>query len=173
MNDLDDLALIYRDPDVRRYFPEGTLSREETREELEWIIDVYYGQFGFGLWATIYKETGAFIGRCGLLPWSIVLGEDGALGATSEHPSGPPASEVEVAYLLAKDYWRLGLGTEAAQAIVDYGFHELHLARLICLIDPSNRGSAGVARNIGMTLEREMELDGELTSIYSISSERT
>ena len=62
MNDLDDLALIYRDPDVRRYFPEGTLSYEETREELEWIIDVYYGRYGFGLWATIYKETGSFIG---------------------------------------------------------------------------------------------------------------
>lgn len=171
MNDLDDLALIYRDPDVRRYFPEGTLSREETREEIEWIIDVYYGRFGFGLWATIYKETGAFIGRCGLLPWSIVLSEDG-LGAVSEHPPGPPAPEIEVAYLLAKDYWRRGLGTEAAQAIVEYGFQKLHLARLICLIDPANRASAAVARNIGMTLEREMELDGELTSIYSISRER-
>ena len=174
MNDLDDLALIYGDPEVRRYFPEGTLSCEETREELEWIIDVYYGRFGFGLWATIYKETGAFIGRCGLLPWSIIIGEEDApsLGAISEHPFEPPASEVEVAYLLAKDYWRRGLGTEAAQAIVDYGLDELHLSRLICLIDPANRGSAGVARNIGMTLEREMELDGELTSLYSISSER-
>jgi len=169
MNDLDDLALIYRDPDVRRYFPEGTLSYEETREELEWIIDVYYDRFGFGLWATIYKETGAFIGRCGLLPWTIDIGEDGAIG---EHPLEPPAPEVEVAYLVAKDHWRRGLGTEAAQAIVDYGFEELHLPRLICLIDPANRASAGVAENIGMTLERDMELDAEPTSLYSISSER-
>ena len=169
MDDLDDLARIYRDPDVRRYFPDGTLSREETREELEWIIDVYYGRFGFGLWATIYKETGAFIGRCGLLPWSIFIGEDDARGGRSEHPTEPPAPEVEVAYLLAKDHWRRGLGTEAAQAIVNYGFDELDLSRLICLIDPANRGSAGVARNIGMTLEREIKLDRELTSIYSIS----
>lgn len=172
MDDLDDLALLCRDPDVRRYFPEKTLSYEETREELEWIIDVYYGRFGFGLWATIYKETGAFIGRCGLLPWTIVLGEEGApaLGAISEHPPRPPAPEVEVAYLLAKDHWRWGLGTEAARAIVDYGLEELHLSRLICLIDPANRAAAGVAENIGMTLERDMELDGELTALYSISS---
>ena len=41
MEDLDALAAIYRDPEVRRYFPEGTLTHEKTREELEWIINVY------------------------------------------------------------------------------------------------------------------------------------
>ena len=40
MDDLDALALIYRDPEVRKYFPEGTLTYEQTREELEWNIDV-------------------------------------------------------------------------------------------------------------------------------------
>ena len=126
------------------------------------------------MWATICKETGSFIGRCGLLPWTITIGQEGdpALIATSEHPPGLAGSEVEVAYLLAKDYWRQGLGTEAAQAIVDYGFEELHLTRLICLFDPANRASAGVARNIGMMFERDVELDGELVPLYSISSER-
>src|SRR5215216_5160619 len=81
MDDLDALAAVYRDKDVRKYFPEGALTYEQTKEELEWIINVYYGQHGFGLWATTYKETNEFIGRCGLLPWTI----DGR-------------SEVEVAY---------------------------------------------------------------------------
>ena len=40
MDDLDALALIYSDPEVRKYFPEGTLTHVQTREELEWIIDV-------------------------------------------------------------------------------------------------------------------------------------
>ena len=174
MDDLDDLAVIYRDPEVRRYFPEGILTYEETKEELEWIIDVYYGRYGFGLWGTIYKETGAFIGRCGLLPWTIITGQKGepALRAPSEHPPGPPGSEVEVAYLLAREYWGQGLGTEAAQAIVDYGFEQLHLPRLICLFDPANEASAAVAENIGMTFERDVKLDGELVPLYSISSER-
>ena len=39
-NDLDALFALYRDPEVRKYFPEGTLTFEETQEELEWIIDV-------------------------------------------------------------------------------------------------------------------------------------
>ena len=72
-------------------------SREQTKEELEWIINVYYRRYGFGLWATTLKETNEFIGRCGLLPWTI----DGR-------------EEVEVAYLLAKEHWGRGLGTEAA-----------------------------------------------------------
>jgi len=152
-DDLDALFALYRDPEVRKYFPEGTLTYQETKEELEWIINVYYGQYGFGLWATIHKETGEFIGRCGLLPWTI-----------EQRP------EVEVAYLLAKAYWGQGLGTEAAQAIVQYGFEQLHLSRLICLIDPANHASRRVAEKIGMTLEREVEEidgDGIPTLIYS------
>jgi ribosomal-protein-alanine N-acetyltransferase len=41
MDDVDTLAEIYRDPDVRRYFPEGPLDALETRDEVAWIIDVY------------------------------------------------------------------------------------------------------------------------------------
>ena len=36
MDDLEALAAIYVDPEVRRFFPEGTLTREETREEIAW-----------------------------------------------------------------------------------------------------------------------------------------
>jgi ribosomal-protein-alanine N-acetyltransferase len=35
--DFDDLHALYGDPGIRRYFPEGTLSRDDTREELEWF----------------------------------------------------------------------------------------------------------------------------------------
>jgi ribosomal-protein-alanine N-acetyltransferase len=152
--DLEALFALYRDPEVRKYFPEGTLTYEETREELAWIIDVYYGQYGYGLWATIYKETGAFIGRCGLIPWTI----DQRL-------------EVEVAYLLDKAYWGQGLATEAAQAIVQYAFEQLQLSRLICLFDPEHQASRNVAEKMGMTLEKELEGingDGIPTLLYSM-----
>ena len=150
MDDLDALFALYRDPEVRRYFPEGTLTYEQTKEELEWIINVYYGQYGYGLWATIHKETGEFIGRCGLLPWTI----DGR-------------AEVEVAYMLARAYWGQGLGTEAARAILEYGFEQLHLSRLICLVDPGNQASSNVARKVGMTLEKDGDINGERTLLYA------
>ncbi|MGI0013419.1 MAG: GNAT family N-acetyltransferase [Nitrososphaera sp.] len=137
-NDLDSLFALYSDPEVRRYFPEGTLTYEETKEELEWFLNGHPQHPQLGLWATIHKETNQFIGRCGLLPWTI-----------DQRP------EVEVAYMLAKEYWGQGLGTEAAQAILHYGFERLQLSRLICLIDRENQASIKVARNIGMTFEKE------------------
>jgi RimJ/RimL family protein N-acetyltransferase len=138
-SDLDSLFALYSDPDIRHYFPEGTLNYEETKEELEWFLNGHPEHPELGLWATIHKETGAFIGRCGLLPWTIEGHE-----------------EVEVAYLLAKAYWGQGLATEAAQAIAHYAFEQLKVSRLICLIELGNQASVKVAKNIGMTLEKEM-----------------
>jgi RimJ/RimL family protein N-acetyltransferase len=136
--DLDQLFALYSDSEIRRYFPEGTLTYEETKEELEWFLNGHPEHPELGLWATIHKPTNQFIGRCGLLPWTI----DGH-------------EEVEVAYLLDKSFWRQGLGTEVAQAIAQYGFEQLHLSRLICLINHENQASRKVAQNIGMSLEKD------------------
>jgi RimJ/RimL family protein N-acetyltransferase len=151
-DDLDDLVALYRDPEIRRYFPEGTLTFEETREELEWFLEGHPEHPELGLWATVLKGTDRFIGRCGLLPWTI-----------------ENRAEVEVAYLLAKEYWGQGLATEAARAIVRHGVEQLHLSRLICLIHPENEASARVARNIGMTLERELQDENGPLLLYSMS----
>ncbi|GAA5527146.1 GNAT family N-acetyltransferase [Herpetosiphon gulosus] len=151
-DDLEALFRLYRDPIIREHFPEGVLSRAETQAELDWIIKVYYGDYDYGLWATIYKPTGEFIGRCGLLPWVI-----------------DERQEVEVAYLLDRAYWRQGLATEAAQAIVAYGFDQLKFDRLICLPIPENAASIRVAEKMGMHLERELVLDGSPALLYSIA----
>jgi len=137
-DDIDSLFALYSDPEVRRYFPEGTLSYEETKEELEWFLNGHPRHPELGLWATIHKESNQFIGRCGLLPWTI-----------EQRP------EVEVAYMVGKQYWGQGLGTEAAQAVLEYGFGRLRLSRLICLIDRENLASINVATKIGMSFERE------------------
>lgn len=145
MDDLDELFALYRDPEIRRYFPEGVLTPEETKEELEWHMHGHPRHPELGLWATIYKKTGRFIGRCGLLPWEI----DGKL-------------EVEIAYLLDKSFWGQGLATEAAKGILEYAFGKLELSRLICLMDPENIASQKVAGRIGMTLERKVDgIDGD------------
>jgi RimJ/RimL family protein N-acetyltransferase len=150
-DDLASLYALYSDEEIRRYFPEGTLTYEETKDELEWFLNGHPDHPQLGLWATIHKDTDHFIGRCGLLPWTI-----------EQRP------EVEVAYLLDKAYWGQGLATEAAQAIADYGFEQLHLSRLICLIDPQNQASIRVARKIGMTLEKELEDEKGPYLVYSM-----
>jgi [ribosomal protein S5]-alanine N-acetyltransferase len=170
-DDLDDLARLYRDPEVRRYFPEGVLTREETKEELEWIIDVYYGRYGYGLWATIEKATGRFIGRCGLLPWKIGSETDGrpSIDFADEFPSEDALVEVEVAYLLDRACWGRGFATEAARAVADYAFDVLHLSRLICLFEPENAASRRVALKIGMGADGEVAMDGELLPLFAMT----
>ncbi len=151
--DLDSLFALYRDPDIRRHFPDGTLTYEQTKEELEWFLDGHPEHPRLGLWATIHKETDRFIGRCGLLPWTI-----------------DQVPEVEIAYLLDKRFWRHGLGAEAARGLVRYGFEQLQLPRLIALPDPASQASIRTAQKAGLVFERDIEMDGTPCSLYAISS---
>lgn len=150
ISDLDALWALYSDPKITRYIPDAPKTYAEAREELEWFMDGHPKHPELGLWATIHKETGKFIGRCGLLPWTIA-----------------GQQEVEVAYTIARDYWGQGLATEAAQGILSYGFDKLNLQRLISLIDPQNVASQKVAEKIGMAFEKEgMDENGSFL-IYS------
>ncbi|MGV3552354.1 GNAT family N-acetyltransferase [Rhizobium sp.] len=151
-DDLDDLARLYADPEVRRYFPDRTLDREQTREQLEWFANGDNpGYPDCGLWATIDKATGAFAGRSGLLRWEI----DGR-------------EETEIAYMLGQEFWGRGLGNEVAAALVRHGFERLRLARLIALVHPDNRASIATAEKAGLSFERAVEIEGSAARLYSI-----
>jgi len=90
---------------------------------------------GMGLWAVELNDTSEFLGQVGLFP---VEGK------------GP---EVEVAYELAPRVWGHGYATEAARALVAYGFGELGLRRIVALILPDNARSRNVASKCGLVLE--------------------
>ena len=77
--------------------------------------------------------------------------------------------DVEVAYTIAEEYWGQGLGSEAAQAILNYGFETLNLSRLICLIDAENIASQRVAEKLGMAFEKERWDEIGPFLIYSIT----
>ena len=150
--DLPALDALYRDPEVRQYFPEGTRTLNETKEELKWFLNGHPLHRELGLWATVEGKSGAFLGRCGLLPWNI----DG------QH-------EVELAFLIDKSRWGQGLATEAAIGIVDYARQMLGLHRLICLITPGNERSAAVALKVGMRFERAHTDEYGLCHIHAMS----
>jgi len=152
--DLDALWALYCNPDITKYIPDAPRSYEEAKGELEWFMHGHPKHPELGLWATIHKETGKFIGRCGLLP-STIEGRD----------------EVEVAYTLAQEYWGQGLATEAARGIVRYAFEELGLPRLICLIVHENAASMKVATKIGMRFEKEAADEHGPFLLYSMSRE--
>ena len=152
MDDLDNLIQFYSDPDVVKYIPDAPRNRDQTKEELEWHMNGHPKFPELGLWATIYKETSQFIGRCGLLSWTI-----------------DRQNEVEVVFALSKACWGRGLATEAAQGIVEYGFEHLQLSRLICLIDHDNQASINVATKIGMRFEKESTDEYGPFLVYAMS----
>ncbi len=151
LEDTEALATIYEDPIVMKFFP-STQSPEETKQTIEKIIKRYKQHgYDFGLWATIYKPDNQFIGRCGVKP--LIDNE---------------CSELEMAYLLAKEYWGMGLATEAACAIRDYGFEKIGCNRLISLIDHGNIASQKVALKTGLIYEKDVQVEGENLRLYAI-----
>ena len=171
-DDLDAIAAIKSDPEVMRYIGTGEpATREQVKAMLDrWISNATYAwdektlqlvpqlyraverKAQFSTWAMILKSTGELAGRCGLAAWNL----DGAL-------------EVEVGYVLARQFWGKGLATEAALASRDYGFDRLGFDRLIALIQPGNVGSQNVARKLGMRAERNFNLRGTDCIIFSMT----
>jgi ribosomal-protein-alanine N-acetyltransferase len=126
---------MVNDPDVYRFLPPGPAPTLETfRSALE-RRHTMERERGYAMWAVDLKETGTFIGQCGLYP--------------VQH-TGP---EVELAYHYNKDSWNNGYGTEAASAVLAHAFGPIGLDRVIALVMPENVGSCRVAERAGMRFE--------------------
>ena len=155
LEDLAHLYALYRDPEIRKYYPDGTRTLAETKEEIDWFLHGHPRHPELGLWATIERSSGEFLGRCGLLPWHI-QGRD----------------EVELAFMIKKERWREGFATEAAQGIIKHAQEVLALRRLVCLVTPGNTASAAVAAKLGMVFEREYTDELGLCHLYAVVSAR-
>jgi RimJ/RimL family protein N-acetyltransferase len=135
-DDLDDMAALLGDPDVMRYYPRPK-TREESLGWIDWNRRNYRDE-GFGLWLVTLRDTGEFVGDCGLTPQEIG-------GVT----------DVEVGYHVRAGLQGNGYATEAAAACRDHARDVLGVRRLIAIIRPANRPSQRVAEKIGLPFERE------------------
>jgi len=59
----------------------------------------------------------------------------------------------ELGYWVGKPYWGQGYGTEAAKALLQYGFEELKLNRIYAQAFTTNPGSWRIMEKIGLTHE--------------------
>jgi RimJ/RimL family protein N-acetyltransferase len=146
--DLDGYHAMQNDPEVYRFLGGEGMSRNDAWRHMAMMAG-HWALRGYGLWAVVEKETGAFVGRVG--PW---------------RPEGWPG--LEVGWTLAREHWGKGYATEAARASVRYAFDELGADRVISLIDAANERSLAVSRRLGQTYEREWELDGKPIGIYGV-----
>ena len=88
-----------------------------------------------------------------LAVFAIVRREDdqliGAIGLTID----TAFHKAELGYWIGKPYWRSGYATEAARAIVDYGFGSLDLNRIHAAYLARNPASGKVMQKVGMRPE--------------------
>jgi RimJ/RimL family protein N-acetyltransferase len=152
-DDLDDMAALLGDPQVMRYYPHPK-SREEALAWIAWNQRLYR-EHGVGLWLLTLRDSGEFVGDCGLTPQQV----DGV-------------TELEVGYHVRAALQGRGLATEAAGACCDYARDLLGVDRLIAIIDPRNRPSQRVAEKLGLVVERDSDNHGRWSStkrIYAAS----
>lgn len=83
-------------------------------------------------YAVVLKDTGKLIGGCDL----AISGD-----------------EAEIGWILNKDYWKQGLGTEMGDAMLEFGFSNMNIRRIIAHCDSENYGSYRIMEKIGMRRE--------------------
>ena len=155
--DLDDFRTMRDHLDVARYQSWQTFSIDDAREFLRSLTTRNPGDPGWFQFALELRETGGFIGDCGLK-----MIEDNA-------------SLAQIGYTIAKPHWRQGLATEAVTALIGYAFASFAIERIQASIDPRNTASLRVLEKCGMRQEafiaRSEWLKGEWVDdmIYSIA----
>lgn len=137
--DADHLVELDSDPEVMRYLSGGRPTPpEKIREEILPRILAYNSRTdGFGRWVTVEKATGEFLG------WHL-------LGPKGEMLPG----EVELGYRLRRAGWGKGYATEASRALVDKGFAELGVGRVIAFTMFVNDRSRKVMEKTGLKYVR-------------------
>lgn len=152
--DFDGLYAILSDPVTMQHYPKP-YDAAGTQRWLNWSFQ-NYKTYGFGLWAIELKETGEFIGDCGITMQPI----DG-----QQLP--------EIGYHIHKNHWRRGYGKEAAAAVRDWGFTNRDFDALYSYMKYTNAASYSTARSIGMEKIKEYpdEEDGILF-VYRITREQ-
>ena len=136
MDDYDALYEILSDSETMQHYPRP-FDEEMTRHWIQWNLD-NYRKYGFGLWAVILKETGEFIGDCGITMQSI----DGDILP-------------EIGYHIHKKYWRRGYGSEAAKAARDWMFQNTDYNAVYSYMKYTNIGSYRTAVANGMKKVKE------------------
>ncbi|PKH43392.1 Protein N-acetyltransferase, RimJ/RimL family [Nocardioides alpinus] len=139
MADLDDMTAVLSAPDPVRV-DRPARSRDDAVRWIEWQ-ERNYAAHDFGLWV-VETHDGEFVGDCGL---------------TVQDVEGTP--HVEVGYHVMPGLRRHGYATEAATAVRDCAA-AAGIEHLVALIRPENLPSQGVARKLGMHVERTAHVHG-------------
>ncbi len=121
------------------------MPREEIEDDILPAFMSYYSRFeGYGFWAAIEKTAGEFIGWFHFRPLP-----------------GSPLDEPELGYRLRRKTWGKGYGTEGSRALIQKGFADLGVRRVVASTYQDNLASRRVMEKSGMSLVRTYRLSPE------------
>lgn len=150
-NDFSQLYEIMSDPETMRHYP-SVFDKEKCHNWIEWNLN-NYKKYGFGLLAVTLKETGNFIGDCGITIQNI----DGE-------------SLPEIGYHINKKYWRQGFAKEAASAVRDWAFTNTTFNSIYSYMKYTNIASYSTAIAIGMKKVKQYpDKKNEVSYAYRIT----
>src|SRR3712207_4521023 len=136
LGDAEAMFAYASDPEVTRYVLWDTHRSIEDSESFLSFATEGYRRGDFGGWGIVLKDSGAFVGTCGL-----------DVDQAPEHARG------EVGYVLSREHWGKGLMPEAVRAVIAFGFGRMGLNRLEARCIAENTASARVLEKAGMTYE--------------------
>ncbi len=133
--DLADLFAYASDPEVAKYVTWPVhKSVEDSKAYLRFVLSQYdLGKLA--PWGITEKHSNTLIGTIDFVSWNV-----------AQHSA-------EIGYVLSRSHWGKGIVTEAAQALLDFGFHHMSLQRIQARCLLQNIGSSRVMEKIGMQFE--------------------
>jgi [ribosomal protein S5]-alanine N-acetyltransferase len=112
---------------------------------------ILFDRRGLGKFPIFLRETGEFIGTCGLEPFEL---------------AGQP--EVELGYRLCLKHWGRGYATEAAAAVLRYGFAILRLPKTMAFALAQNVASLRILERLGAVYLHEFVHANLIHRLYDL-----
>jgi RimJ/RimL family protein N-acetyltransferase len=141
----DDLAPFHamnQDPEVIRHLADEPPSLDEARAQLDRFRG-HERDRGHTFWAAERRDTGEFIGFCGLKPG----------------PEGTPiAGLVEIGWRIARPHWRQGFAHEAAVACLAWAWSR-SIDKVVAITVPDNAPSWSLMEKLGMVRDPQGDFD--------------
>ena len=143
-DDVENLVELDGDPEVMRFINGGrpTPRQEIESDVLPAFLEHYERFAGYGFWAAIEKSTGQFVGWFHFRP-----AKDAAPG------------EVELGYRLRKAAWRKGYAAEGSRALIEKGFTDFGVQRVVASTMVANVASRRVMEKAGLRFVRILHQD--------------
>jgi len=149
LDDLEAMHALWTESGVRRFlFDDQIISRNQAVDEIVQSIERFETD-GCGLWGASLRPNTEIIGFCGYRPFH-----------------DPPRHQL--LYGFHPDHWSKGLATEAARAMIRFGFERLGFECVVASADAPNHASLVVMEKAGMTFDHRETINGLDTVSYKL-----